>query len=139
MPRKKLGKPLPLPDDDALLPSASEREELIFAFDTAAFDFRGAVLAMFREAFTDEEMALPTDAQPPGERPGAGPADSDTDGTLLSNLHRTAVRVACSRLRRGSSGSAGPQMRNDVGASGRTVASRSRRHEAAAVTWSRRA
>jgi hypothetical protein len=97
----KLGKAPPLPDA-ALLPSTAEREELIFPFDTAAFDFRALLVSMFRATFSAEELALPppdeagTDCVGPavGAQPGAGPADGDEAGTLLSNLHRTALRGA---------------------------------------------
>ena len=86
---------MPLPTDEALLPSTAEREELIFAFDTAAFDFRGLVLAMFRAVFSAEDLALPAGcAPPPGAAQPGGSADGDEAGVLLSNLHRTGVRGA---------------------------------------------
>ena len=89
----------PLPDDEALLPTPAQREQLNFAFDTAAYDFRGLVLEMFQAripegglaiaggAGSDGNGAMPT----PEGKPGAGRADSDAVGALLSNLHRTVV------------------------------------------------
>ena len=87
----KIGKAMPLPSDEALLPSEAEREELIFAFDAAAFDFRALVLEMFRATFPAEALALPPDAAGPEGVPGAGAADADAAGALLSNLHRTGL------------------------------------------------
>eukprot|EP00937_MAST-01D_sp_MAST-1D-sp2_P007598 g7598.t1 len=52
------------------------------------------VLAIFRDAFTEDELALPADAAPPPpDTPGASPTDTDASGRLLSNLHLTGLRA----------------------------------------------
>ena len=88
---------MPLPTDEALLPPPAEREELIFAFDADNYNFRALVLEMFRATFAAEDLVPSHGAgmkAPPPHAPGVGSADQDVSGVLLSNLHRTPVRVA---------------------------------------------
>jgi len=105
-------KATPLPDE-SMLPTPSQRKEITFNFDTAAFDFRTIILDMFRARIPAASLALPAAAAGTTQttqqgstagKPGAGPADADADGFLLSNLHRTALaesRTACRGGRHG--------------------------------------
>ena len=83
------------------LPTAEQRAELIFEFDTSVYDFRGwfvdDVAVPGAEALGSAGgLALPPEARRPPHAGGAGGAggdggddDCDGQGLLLSNLHLT--------------------------------------------------
>ncbi len=96
----------PLPDDETLLPSEAERQELEFSFDALVFDFRSLLIDIFRSPISGIDIAdleisegLLTSIEKNREDCGLMPcARNSAESMFLSNLHLTpAGRKGCQK------------------------------------------
>ena len=98
-----------LPDESSVhIPSAAEREELVFEYDVNKDDFRAIIVDMFKHCNSSEDLALDgADESDCEEKLNhlAGTIDGDEFGGMLSNLHRTRMAVTrCARVGGASGG-----------------------------------
>jgi len=98
-----------LPEEGSLhIPSAAEREELVFEYDFKKYDFRAIVVDMFKHCNSLEDLALDGVDESGDEDKSKhfdGTVDGDEYGEMLSNLHRTHMAVTrCARVGGASGG-----------------------------------